>query len=62
MRLTDGHVTLSGIEHERFPPDAGLDAATPPGTKVGLVAVPVRAGHLLLTPDNCSVLGAWAGQ
>jgi len=33
-----------------------LDA--PPGFKVGLVAVPVRAGCLLLTPENCTVLGA----
>lgn len=58
VRLTDGHVTLTGVEHEAFTDGAGVSLRTPPGAKVGLVAVPVHAGRLLLTPDNCTVLGA----
>ena len=54
VRLTDGHVALTGVEHDALSDGGSLQ----PGVKVGLVAVPVRAGCLLLSPDNCTVLGA----
>lgn len=67
MTLTDGLVSVEGVEVAPFTPPAasadedgagcGLHPHTPPGTKVGLVGVPLRRGRLLLTPDNCTVLG-----
>lgn len=38
-------------------PIPALRATTPAGTKLLLRDVPVRRGMMLLTPENCSVLG-----
>jgi hypothetical protein len=65
VTLTDGVVSVEGVEVSPFAPPApgalpdegALHPHTPPGTKVGLLGVPLRRGRLLLTPDNCTVLG-----
>lgn len=54
VKLTDGHIKVTGIE---FTTVEKLSMNTPPGTKVKLLNVPLRRGKLLLTPDNCKIMG-----
>ncbi|KAL4420941.1 hypothetical protein ABPG77_004570 [Micractinium sp. CCAP 211/92] len=54
LLLTDGVQQVAALEYR---PIAALRATTPAGTKLLLRDVPVRRGMMLLTPQNCSVLG-----
>jgi len=55
LTLTDGKATFNALEMAVI---KGLDAKTPPGTKIQFIDV-VRneRGFLLLTPSNCRILG-----
>lgn len=55
IKVTDGHVSATAIEYESIP---ALSAHTVPGTKLLLQGnIRVVNGKILLTRDNCRVLG-----
>ena len=49
-----GCTQVVGLEYQRIP---ALQSAMPAGAKLAVAEVPVRRGILLLTPNNCWVLG-----
>ncbi|KHJ88176.1 iron-sulfur cluster assembly accessory protein [Oesophagostomum dentatum] len=55
LSLTDGQTSVSGILVESV---KGLNADTPPGTKLLISGkVPLESGFLLLSPSNITILG-----
>ncbi|PSC73828.1 recQ-mediated genome instability 1 [Micractinium conductrix] len=54
LLLTDGAQQVAGLEYR---PTPALHSAMPAGCKLVVRDAPVRRGMLLLTPENCSVLG-----
>ena len=64
VTLSDGHSSVTAAT--TVPPSGGdpaqqLTLDSMPGTKVGLVGVPIKYGKLVLGPSNCTVLGEWGG-
>lgn len=56
VTLTDGHSIVTGVETDAQMKN--LSISTPPGTKVKLSgSVPMEHGFLLLSSDNCQVIG-----
>jgi hypothetical protein len=54
LRLTDGVASVTAMENRRV---SQLSVRTPPGAKLVLTDVPISRRILLLSPDNCRLLG-----
>jgi hypothetical protein len=54
LRLTDGVASVMAMENKRV---SQLSVRTPPGAKLVLTDVPISRRILLLSPDNCRLLG-----
>lgn len=54
MKLTDGKITLYGIEYASIP---SLSVSLQPGTKIAVQNVKVLNGLLLLNATNTYILG-----